>query len=222
MIDHFIHETRFRLMSLLDERRPLDGLLGLPAFFALILLGFMGLNSRDASDREHWDKLEREAQSHLDKGHFAEARIAAVRLTQDQTQNQKALLIEAKAFRGMGRERDALRLLSRIAPLDRPGYAPAHVLEAVILLGQKTPDVQTAQRHMDNALLSDPSNQDALELAARFAAGRRNWKAVLAVPGQAGAGTTRGPPAHESHRPAVLRSGGAGGQIRRQSRDRLA
>jgi tetratricopeptide (TPR) repeat protein len=179
MIDQFIHETRFRLMSLLDERRPLDGLLGLPAFFALILLGFMGLNSRDASDREHWDKLEREAQSHLDKGHFAEARIAAVRLTQDQTQNQKALLIEAKAFRGMGRERDALRLLSRIAPLDRPGYAPAHVLEAVILLGQKTPDVQTAQRHMDNALLSDPSNQDALELAARFAAGRRNWKAVL-------------------------------------------
>ncbi|MDZ4404523.1 hypothetical protein [Prosthecobacter sp.] len=32
---------------------------------------------------------------------------------------------------------------------------------------------------MNNALLSDPSNQDALELAARFAAGQRDWKTAL-------------------------------------------
>ncbi|MCB1278004.1 hypothetical protein [Prosthecobacter sp.] len=179
MIDQYIHDARYRLIQLLDERRPLDGLLGLPAFFTLVLLAFMCLNSREASDREHLDKLERQAQAHLDRGHFAEAHIAAIRLTKDQAQSQKALLIEAKALRGMGREADALRLLSHLAPLERPGYAPAHVLQSVILLGQTKPDVQMAWRHLDNALLSDPSNQDALELAARFAAGRRDWNTVL-------------------------------------------
>lgn len=179
MIPDFIHEIRFRLTAMLDERRPLDGVLGLPAFFVLILLAFMVLNSQHADDLEYSDRLEREAQSYLDKGQFVEARIAAMRLAQDGVLSQKALLIEAKALRGMGREMDAVRLLARVAPMDRPGCAPAHVMQAVILLAQKTPDLQAAHRHMDNALISDPSNQDALELAARFAVGRRDWKTAL-------------------------------------------
>ncbi|OYW77285.1 MAG: hypothetical protein B7Z37_04770 [Verrucomicrobia bacterium 12-59-8] len=180
MNEHFIHETRFRLTTMLDERRPVDGLLGLPGFFALILLAFMVFNSRDDSSREHLNRLERQAQSQLDQGHFVEARLAAMRLMHDSVQNSKAILIEAKALRGMGRESDALRLLSRIAPKDRPGYAPAHVVQATILLAQKTPDVAAAQEHIKHALLSDPASQDAQELAARFAAGQRRWKTVLA------------------------------------------
>ncbi|MDB6005542.1 MAG: hypothetical protein JWR15_2529 [Prosthecobacter sp.] len=179
MIQDFIHETRFRITAMLDQRRPLDGLLGLPAFFALILLGFMFINSRSDTSSESLEQLEREAQNQLDKGHFVEARIAAMRLLQDGVQNSKAILIEAKALRGMGREIDALRLLSRIAPIDRPGHAPAHVIQATIFLAQKTSDVQAAQQHINNALLSDPSSQDALELAARFAAAQRNWKTAL-------------------------------------------
>ena len=179
MIEDFIHETRFRLTTILDERRLLDGLIGLPACLALTLLAFMFLNSRAGGDRENLDRLEREAQTHLDKGQFVEARIAAMRMTQEGAQSQRAVLIEAKALRGMGREMDAVRLLSRVAPSDRPGHAAAHVMQAAILLTQKTPDVQAAHRHMSNALLSDPSNQDALELAARFAAGQRDWKTAL-------------------------------------------
>ncbi|MBN8421824.1 MAG: hypothetical protein J0L73_23105 [Verrucomicrobia bacterium] len=179
MIDHFIEETRFRLTSMLEERRPVDGLLGLPAFFTLILLGFMVVNSRDDFSRERLLQLEREAQSQLDQGHFVEARLAAMRLMQDGTQNSKAILIEAKALRGMGRESDALRLLSRIAPNDGPGYAPAHVIQATILLAQKSPDVGAAFGHIHKALLSDPASQDAQELAARFAAGQRRWTTVL-------------------------------------------
>ena len=180
MTEHFIQEARFRLTTMLDERRPVDGLLGLPAFFTLILLAFMVLNSRDDSSREHLNLLEREAQSQLDQGHFVEARLAAMRLMQDGEQNSKAILIEAKALRGMGRQNDALRLLSRVAPNDRPGYAPAHVIQATILLAQKNPDVKAAQEHISKALLSDPASQDAQELAARFAAGQRRWQTVLA------------------------------------------
>ena len=179
MIEDFMHKTRFRITAMLDQRKPSEGLLGLPAFFALILLAFMFINSRDDVSSESKEQLEREAQSQLDKGHFVEARIAAMRLMQDGVQNSKAILIEAKALRGMGREIDALRLLSRIAPIDRPGHAPAHIIQATILLAQKTCDVQAAYQHINNALLSDPSSQDALELAARFAAGRRDWKTAL-------------------------------------------
>ncbi|WP_395744602.1 tetratricopeptide repeat protein [Prosthecobacter sp.] len=179
MIEDFIHETRFRIASMLDRRKPLDGLLGLPAFFTLVVLAFMVISSRTDISSESLGELEREAQGHLDKGHFVEARIAAMRLMQEGMQNSKALLIEAKALCGMGRENDALRLLSRMAPVDRPGHAPAHVIQATILLAQKNGDVQAASQHINNALLSDPSNQDATELAARFAAGRRDWKTAL-------------------------------------------
>jgi tetratricopeptide (TPR) repeat protein len=179
MTEHFFQANRFRLNALLDERRPLDGLLGLPACFTLILLVFMVVNSHEDSSREHLNQLERQAQSLLDQGHFAEARLAAMRVMQDGEQNSKAILIEAKALRGMGRESDSLRLLSRIAPIERPGYAAAHVAEATILLAQKPPAVAAAQEHIHHALLSDPSDQDALELAARFAAGQRRWQAAL-------------------------------------------
>jgi tetratricopeptide (TPR) repeat protein len=179
MTEHFIETTRFRITNMLDERRPVDGLLGLPAFFTLILLAFMVLNSRDDSSRENLNRLEREAQSQLDQGHFAAARLAAMRLMQDGVQNSKAILIEAKALRGMGRENDSLRLLSRIAPIDRPGYAPAHVVQATILLAQKTPNVAAAYEHINKALLNDPSSQDARELAARFAVGQRRWQTAL-------------------------------------------
>jgi uncharacterized protein HemY len=179
MIADFIDDTRYRIRSMLDQRKPLHGLLGLPAFFALFLLAFMGINSRDDASREHLSQLEREAQSHLDKGHFVEARIAAMRLMQEGVQNSKAILLEAKALRGMGREGDALRLLSRIAPIDRPGHAPAHVIQAAILLSQKECDLVAVQKHISNALHSDPSDANALELAARFAAGQRDWQTAL-------------------------------------------
>ena len=171
--------TRHRIDYMLDERRPRDGMLGLPAFFALILLIFMVINSRTDDSRENISRLEREAQSQLDQGHFAEARLAAMRVMQDGGLNPKAVVIEAKALRGMGREADALRLLSRIAPMNRPGFAPAHVLQAAIMLGQKNFNLAAVQEHINNAVNSDPSNQDARELAARVAAGQQNWKLAL-------------------------------------------
>lgn len=179
MIADSIDHMRYRMHSMLDQRKPLHGVLGLPAFFALFLLAFMAVNSRNDGSSEHLSKLEREAQSELDKGHFVEARIAAMRLMQDGALNSKAILLEAKALRGMGREMDAMRLLSRIAPVDRPGHAPAHVIQAAILLAQKDCDLNAVQKHISNALHSDPSDANAMELAARFAAGQRDWKTAL-------------------------------------------
>ena len=180
MTENFFQDCYVRLRLMLDERHPLDGVLGLPAFFTLILLVFMAVNSHEDSSREHLNQLERKTQNLLDQGLFAEARLSAMRVMQNGEQNSKAILMEAKALRGMGRDQDSLRLLSRIAPIERPGYAAAHVGQATILLAQKPPAFAAAQEHVRHALQSDPSDQDALELAARFAAGQRRWQDTLA------------------------------------------
>jgi uncharacterized protein HemY len=52
-------------------------------------------------------------------------------------------------------------------------------MQAAILFFQEKPDTQTALRHIAHALQLDPANQDALELAARFSAGQKEWKTVL-------------------------------------------
>lgn len=178
-MSHFLHAARFRFRSILDARRPRDGILGLPALLIMLLLVFMVIHSRLEADGGQLAEREKAAQAHLDKGCFVEARIAAMRLTQDGALSQKALLIEAKALRGMGREREALRLLAREAPLDHPGHAPAHVLQAAILLAQAAPDLQVVRQHLRHALQSDPANPDAHEFAARFAAARNDWKTAL-------------------------------------------
>jgi len=209
MTENFFQDCYVRLRLMLDERRPLDGVLGLPAFFTLILLVFMAVNSHEDSSREHLNQLERKTQNLLDQGLFAEARLSAMRVMQNGEQNSKAILMEAKALRGMGRDQDSLRLLSRIAPIERPGYAAAHVGQATILLAQKPPAFAAAQEHVRHALQSDPSDQDALELAARC-----GWTTAVAghagASGQDGAGETARPFADESHGAAIFRPRGSG------------
>ncbi len=179
MFQDTLYRRRFHLTQMLDERRPLDGLRGLPAGISLLLLGFIVFNSRGEMSRQNLDLLEKTAKSHLEQQHYVEARILAKRLAQSPSQSLKATLIEAKALRGMGKVSEAGRLLLRIAPLDQPGYSPAHIVQAATLLSQEQPDTAAAVQHIDHALHADPSNQDALELAARFAAGQKNWRVVL-------------------------------------------
>lgn len=179
MFQDSFYRLRHQLTQMLDERRPLDGLIGLPALFALILLGFIVFHASGGITPAQLDALEKKANAHLESQRFVEARIMAKRLAQHPSLSLKASLIEAKALRGLGKVNEAARLLARIAPLEQPGYAPAHVAQAAGLLTQEKPDPEAALRHIDHALNADPANQDALELAARFAAGQKSWRAVL-------------------------------------------
>jgi len=179
MLQDSFYRLRYQISHMLDERRPLDGLLGLPAMFALILLSFIVFHASGGITPAQLDSLEKSANTHLESQRFVEARIVARRLAQHPSHSLKATLIEAKALRGLGKANEASRLLARIAPVEQPGYAPAHVAQAAGLLTQEKPDPEAALHHIDHALSADPTNQDALELAARFAAGQKNWKAVL-------------------------------------------
>lgn len=179
MFEAFIHEMRLRTIVVLEGRSLLDAVLGLPALSLLMALGFMTFNSRSFVAVEQPDALERSAQSQLQGGHYVEARIIAKRLAQGEMSDMRAAMIEAKALRGMGRDREATRILARVAPLDHAGYAPAHIVQATFSLAQQPPDLVVAERHIANALQVEPDNQDALELASRLAAGQKDWKLAL-------------------------------------------
>ena len=161
-----------------DERSGLDAWLGLGALLVLALLGVMFLVSSFGDHGEQARSLEAEARDDLAHGRYAEARIVAMRLVQTGELAQSACVLEAKALQGLGRFREAAHLLTGVAPDDHPGYAPAHVARAVGLFAQQQPE--PADKQVDLALLADPSNQDALELAARIADGKKDWKTTLA------------------------------------------
>lgn len=179
MFQDLLHRLRFHFAQLLDERRLADGLIGIPALLALALLMFLGLYSIGGLGVEALERLENEAKGQLEQQRFAEARILARRLATTPSKNLAAVVIEAKALRGMGKVKESARVLARIASLDQAGYAPAHVVQAAVLLGQEKPDPEAALRHIEHALRADATNQDALELAARFAAGQQRWDSVL-------------------------------------------
>lgn len=125
------------------------------------------------------DTLLASAQQSLAHGRFEEARIAGLRLALNPEHSQEGELVKAKALQGLGRERDSLKILERLAPGDHPGYAPAHVMLAVTAVSTQPPDFRAALAHLDRALQAEPSNAEAHELAARLAGGRGDWAAVV-------------------------------------------
>ena len=146
------------------------------ALVALVLLVIAERLSKIQDDRSAFKSL---ALSNLSNRQYAEAMIAAMRLGQDGKISLEGTLLEGKALIGQGKLRDAQRLLAYAAPDDRAGYAPAHVARAMVVLTAKPSQPTEAFNQVGYALQNDPENDDALELAAKFAAGRREWPAVL-------------------------------------------
>ena len=179
MFQEFMHKLRFYFTQLLDERRISEGVMGIPALLSLAMLGFAVWCVVGTPPLEEIERLEKTAKNHLEHQRFVEARIMARRLATMPAKSKAAAVIEASALRGMGKGREAERLLARIAPADQPGYAPAHVAQAAVLLSKEKPDAGAALRQIEFALRADPANSDALELAARFAAGQKRWDSVL-------------------------------------------
>ena len=125
------------------------------------------------------NELQARAEWSLVNGRFEEARIAALRLARQPEHALTGALLEAKALQGLGREGDCQAILERLAPANRPGHAPAHVMAAVAALSQPQPAFTLAQAHLESALQAEPANPEAHELCARLAGGRKDWAAVI-------------------------------------------
>jgi len=120
---------------------------------------------------------------------YEEARVAALRGLADSRNDRDSaqwLYYLAVAFGGLGNKQQAQALIQASAPLDHPGFLPAHMLLASSLLASTNLTAQAirdaesnptnavgltlhqAERHLLNALALEPDSPAVNEALARF------------------------------------------------------
>ena len=174
----------FRLLAwwisrLLKKRRWRDAWAGLPALLMVLLLGVMLVAPTLRRPTEKVDGLREAAEAHLSAGRFAQARMAALRLSQAQKETPAGDFLLYKALRGLKRDGEAMRVLIRLAPEEGMGHGPAHVERALAFLSSKPPALESGIRQLDKALTLDAHEQRALELRVRIASAQKDWKTAL-------------------------------------------
>ena len=115
----------------------------------------------------------------LATGDFQTARIACTRLLLSGTESREENLFHlAVAQLGLGQEQEGSALLNLAAPLEKPGYAPAHLFAARQLLTKTNLTaqmLQQAERHLNNALKLEPNSIEAHQMLGRLYFQMRNW-----------------------------------------------
>ena len=113
---------------------------------------------------------------------FQTARIASQRLLLSGAGTREQSLFQlALAKSGLGQAQEASALLNLAAPLDKPGYAPAHLLVARGLLAgtnQTGQAVKDAESHLNHALTLDPMLIEAKELLGWLYFQKHEWNSA--------------------------------------------
>ena len=120
---------------------------------------------------------------------FQTARVACERLLLLGSDSRGQNLFQlALAKIGLGQEQEASALLNSAAPIEKPGYAPAHLLVARGLLAGTNLTAQVlrqAELHLNHALMLEPNSVEANEMLGRLYFQTRDWdsakKHLLAV-----------------------------------------
>lgn len=119
----------------------------------------------------------------LGRRDFKTAEIAARRMLHEGSgQREGNYFNMALALEGQERPEEAFALLQKAAPLERPGYARAHVASAVWFLSRKDggPDNQkNAETHLKHALDAEPGNVEAREILGKIYASRKQWAEAI-------------------------------------------
>ena len=111
---------------------------------------------------------------------YETARISSQRLLVLGVEPRRKHLFDlAMSLGGLGRDKDAVSLLSNIAPLDKPGYLHAHLFVAQTLLSKTNvtlPEIHTAEQHLKHVVTLDPHSADANELLGRVYVRLGQWE----------------------------------------------
>jgi thioredoxin-like negative regulator of GroEL len=130
------------------------------ALAAVLLFGLAVLGERtDRIDLQY----QQDAQAALNTGGFKTARICYERLLQLHPGSDLYSLGLARSLVGMKQNAEAAAVLRLLAPADRAGYAPAHLLLAQMVLdaSHEPAAIALAERHLRLALQADPANNEA-------------------------------------------------------------
>jgi len=111
---------------------------------------------------------------------YETARLASQSLLQMSSQaNQQYAFLLLQCAQELGRKDEAMRLTRWLAPLDKPGFAPAHLYVARQLLAATNQTAEGAsliERHLQAAVSAQPDNLDALELLAKVYMQTGRWE----------------------------------------------
>jgi tetratricopeptide (TPR) repeat protein len=111
---------------------------------------------------------------------FQTARVASQRLLALGVEPRRKHLFDlALAYGGLDQDQEAVALLANIAPVDRPGYLPAHLFVAQTLLSKTNltlQEITTAERHLKHVVALNPQSLDANELLGRVYVRLGKWE----------------------------------------------
>lgn len=149
-----------------------------PAAIALVsgLAGVALLAARSPQQDISW--YEGEAESAITAHNFPLAAVCYQRLLQYHPGDARDEFGLAVSLAMTGRQTEAIQLLNHLAPLDGPGYLPAHVFIAQQILAQKAakPELmQVAETHLRLAATLEPRNPFIHGLLATLYARQRKW-----------------------------------------------
>ena len=110
---------------------------------------------------------------------FQTARVACQRLLLSGAEPRGQNLFQlAQAKIGLGQVQEASALLNLAAPIEKPGYAPAHLLVARSLLARTNLTAQARQQaelHLKHSLKLEPNSVEAKELLGWLYFQMRDW-----------------------------------------------
>ena len=111
---------------------------------------------------------------------FETARVASQRLLALGVEPRRKHLFDlALSLGGLGQDKEAVSLLGNIAPLDKPGYLPAHLFAAQMLLAKTNvtlQEIHTAEQHLKNVVALDPRSFEANDLLGRMYVRLGQWE----------------------------------------------
>lgn len=145
---------------------------GLPVIFAGLLLVALGVVRIGWQPTHTEGRLQQRASQALAARDYATAALAyqeLLQLREDHLPEYRFRL--AISLRGLGRERESAALLRTLAPVAKPGYAPAHfyLARALLNVSSTSPVTRaTAERHLNHVLALEPKNMEAHELLGRL------------------------------------------------------
>lgn len=141
-------------------------LLALPLAYCMIRLPFYG----NAAKAKHYRAAANVA---LENEDYDTANLYFRKLQQLGAMNERAEFLAAINAYSSGDEAKGLEQLQQLAPLDNPGFPPAHIWLANYYLGgesgvEQEAAQELARQHLDRALERDPGNLAARSVRARF------------------------------------------------------
>ena len=153
---------------------------GIPAILGCLAWLVFGILMAGWKPWQTQTRYARIAEKALAVKEFETARVSSQRLLALGVEPRRKHLFDlALSLGGLGQDKEAVSLMGNIAPLDKPGYLPAHLFVAQTLLSKTNvslPEIHTAEQHLKHVVTLDPHSVDANELLGRVYVRLGQWE----------------------------------------------